>query len=356
MARPILIDGRRAQGRPAGVGQYTRNIAVAWPEPGDTTILTSDRLPDADFGTLAQCALGGGPVWNLRAARLARRLNALYFSPESYLTSFLLGRRAVITVHDLTSLELTKLQTRMNVVFARLLLGATLRRVRAIIVPTEAVRDAVARRFPHVASKVTVVPEGVRELGAGAPEAEDAVRGLDPYLLYLGTVEPRKNVLPLIEAFLASAPAAWNLVLVGQLGWLSEADVARFHELCENPRVHHLGYVPDAWIGSVLPRAAGFAYVSESEGFGLPVAEAMAAGVPVIHTDDPALLEVASGTGLVVHRENLRPDLEAAIRELTGWDAATRAARGAEGRAAARRFDWAAAAAETRRIVTDTEG
>ena len=352
MARPILIDGRRAQGRPAGVGQYTRHIASAWPDAADTTVLTSDRLPPADFGELAQRTLGGGPVWNLRAARLARQLDALYFSPESYLTSMLLGRRAVITVHDLTSLELTKLQTRANVVFARLLLGATLRRVRAIIVPTEAVRDDVARRFPHVAHKVTVVPEGVRDLGAGAPEARDAIHGLDPYLLYLGTVEPRKNVLTLIEAFLTSAPESWNLVLVGQLGWLSEADVARFHTLCENPRVHHLGYVPDTWIGTVLPGAAGFAYVSESEGFGLPVAEAMAAGVPVIHTDDPALLEVASGTGLVVRRDRLRPELESAIRELTGWDADTRAQRGAAGQAAARRFDWRTAAAQTRRIVT----
>lgn len=352
MAQAILIDGRRAQGRPAGVGQYTRHIASAWPDAADTTVLTSDRLPSTDFGGLAQRALRGGPVWNFRAARLARQLDALYFSPESYLTPMLLGRRAVITVHDLTSLELTKLQTRANVFFARVLMGATVRRVRAIIVPTEAVRQDVARRFPHVAHKVTVVPEGVRDVGAGSPEAQAAIQGLEPYLLYLGTVEPRKNVLTLIDAFLASAPESWNLVLVGQLGWLSEADVTRFHALCENPRVHHLGYVPDPWIGTVLPGAAGFAYVSESEGFGLPVAEAMAAGVPVIHTDDPALLEVAGGTGLVVHRQNLRPELEAAIRELTGWDAATRRQRGYAGRAAAARFDWNVAAAQTRRIVT----
>ncbi|MDP3209749.1 MAG: glycosyltransferase family 1 protein [Rhodoglobus sp.] len=352
MVRPILIDGRRAQGRPAGVGQYTRSIASAWPDASDATVLISDRLPAADYGELPYRALRGGPVWNFRAAWLARRLNAFYFSPESYLTSFLLGRRAVITVHDLTSLELTKLQTRANVVFARLLLGATLRRVRAIIVPTTAVRENVIRRFPHVAQKITVVPEGVRDFGPGAVEAEEAIRGLDPYLLYLGTVEPRKNVLTLIEAFVASAPTDWNLVLVGQLGWLSASDAERFHALCENPRVHHLGYVPDSWLGTVLPRAAGFAYVSEAEGFGLPVAEAMAAGVPVIHTDDPALIEVAGGAGLVVHRSNLTAELQAAIRELCGWDSATRARHGAAGRAAASRFDWNTAAAETHRIVT----
>lgn len=352
MSKPILIDGRRAQGRPAGVGQYTRSIARLWPDADDTIVLTSDRLPAADFGDTPQRALGGGPIWTLRTLRLARRLDAHYFSPESYAVACVLGRRAVITVHDLTSLELTKLQTRSNVFFARLLLGVTLRRVRAIIVPTEAVREDVARRFPGVAHKVTVIPEGVRELSTGDAEAEAAIGGLEPYLLYVGTVEPRKNVLTLIESFLRAAPAGWNLVLIGQIGWLTDADVERFRALCENPRVHHLGYVPDSWLGTVLPRAAGFVYVSESEGFGLPVAEAMAAGVPVIHTDDEALVEVGSGTGLIVRRVALASDLDDAIREMTSWDAATRGSRGAAGRAAAARFDWATAAAETRRVVT----
>lgn len=348
----ILIDGRRAQGSRAGVGHYTKSVIAHWPHPAEIEVLVDvDREPE-DFPGVATRGLKGGVIWNLRAAWLARRTRALYFSPESFIVPLLLGRRALITVHDLTALDIPDAQTRKNVVVGRFLLKATLRRVGAIIVPTDAVQRDLARHFPEVAAKSHVVPEGIREFAAtDEPAALAAVTPLTPYVLYVGTIEPRKNVLALVEAFLRAAPAEWNLVLAGQVGWLSDPDRERFSQLAADPHVHHLGYVPDAWLGTLFERARLFAYVSESEGFGLPVAEAMAAGVTVIHSDDPALLEVAGGAGIVVRRAHLADDLRASLTAATALDDAAIAAHVAAGRAASARFDWRVAASEADRIV-----
>ena len=352
MALRVLIDGRRAQGSRAGVGHYTRSIVTHWPSPEDAEVLLDDKRAHEDFAPVRSVVLKGGARWNLRAAWLARRSRSLYFSPESYIVPWLLGRRALITVHDLTSLDLPGKQTRRNVLTTRVFLPATIRRAGAIIVPTERVRADLVRHFPFAAGKVTVISEGAREFAKDAPaDAIAAVAGLTPYVLYVGTIEPRKNVLTLIEAFLDAAPADWNLVLAGQVGWLGESELERFTSLVAHDRVHHLGYVPDEWLGTLFGQAELFAYVSESEGFGLPVAEAMAAGLPVIHSDDPALVEVAGGAGIVVSREALAGDLRQAISAATGWSSAERQGHVDSGLAASGRLDWTVAARETERVL-----
>lgn len=350
--RRILIDGRRAQGHRAGVGHYTKSIIDSWPEPNNVEVLLDERRQPEVFAGVATRYLKGGPLWNVRAALQARRERAVYFSPESYITPWILGRRSLLTVHDLTPLELTDKHTRRDVIIARLFLPAAIRRAGAIIVPTERVRSDLVRHFPRSAAKVTVLYEGIRQFETtSSSEAEAALAGKAPYMLYVGTIEPRKNVLTLIEAFLAATPPEWTFVLAGQTGWLDEAQLRRFTELAADPRVAHLGFVPDSWLGTLFAGARAFVYVSESEGFGLPVAEAMAAGTPVIHSDDPALIEVAAGAGVVVTRENLAADLRRELAAATQWSAAQREAHEKAGIVASRRFDWGTAARGTAAVL-----
>ena len=344
----ILIDGRRAQGPHAGVGHYTESLVRHWPATDDVTVLTASRRPAGGFGDARIRALAGGATWNIRAARLARRTGALFFSPESFIVPWLIGRRSVITVHDMTTFDHPEAHTRRNRWVSRAFLPSTLRRVGAIIVPTEAVRADVLRFFPGLAPKITVIAEGIRSFG---PEPADFPAQPTPYILYVGTIEPRKNVLALIDAFLLAAPADWHLVLGGKVGWLSDADRERLEQQRLDPRVEILGFVPDEWLGPLYRGAAFFAYVSESEGFGLPVAEAMAAGVPVIHSDDPALVEVASGAGIVVRRAALADDLRAAIARATAMHAAERAEHVRLGVAASAKYDWATAARESSAVI-----
>lgn len=353
----ILIDGRRAQGPHAGVGHYTESIVRHWPDADGVEVLTASRRPDADFGRMGTRALAGGATWNLRAAWLARRSGALFFSPESFIVPWLLGRRSVITVHDMTTFDYPQSHTRRNRWVSRVFLRSTLRKVAAIIVPTQAVKRDVLRYFPWVDPKITVIPEGIRKFQAELPDAQrDAlIARSTPYVLYVGTIEPRKNVLALIDGFLDSAPADWHLVLGGKVGWLGEADLARLEEVRSNPRIETLGFVPDSWLGPLFSHASLFAYVSESEGFGLPVAEAMAAGLPVIHSDDPALVEVAAGTGIVVRRAHLAEDLPAAILRATAMTDGERADHVRHGLDASRKYDWTAAAAATSQVLASVK-
>jgi glycosyltransferase involved in cell wall biosynthesis len=349
----ILIDGRRAQGPHAGVGHYTESIVRHWPATDAIEVLLAARRPAAGFGGAATRRLRGGASWNIRAAIRTMRTNSLFFSPESYIVPWMLGRRAAITVHDMTTFDIPGSHTRRNVIVSRLFLPSTLRRVGAIIVPTEAVKADLLRHFPLVEAKVTVIHEGIRDFADGTPTSniDELLENSRPYVLYVGTIEPRKNVLELIDAFFDVAPATWHLVLAGKAGWLSEEDLERLEKAGEHERVALLGYVPGEWLRPLFTRAALFAYVSESEGFGLPVAEAMAAGVPVIHSDDPALLEVGSGAGIVVRRAFLAEDLRAALVRAIAMEPEERDAMVARGIAASRKYDWAVAAEETSRVV-----
>ena len=221
-----------------------------------------------------------------------------------------------------------------------------MRQSRGLVCISQATADALVARYPAAGAKVTVAPLGVAPvLTAPAPEELD---GLPPagYVLAVGTLEPRKNLPRLVDAYSALPAAVQNahsLVVVGALGWRTGPTLAALHSLGE--RCTLLGHVSDAALAELYRRCAVFCYPSLAEGFGLPVLEAMAAGAAVLTSNTPALMEVGGDAVEYVDPwsvESIAVGLEGLLSS-----AQRRDELGAQARERARDFSWEVTAART---------
>jgi glycosyltransferase involved in cell wall biosynthesis len=195
---------------------------------------------------------------------------------------------SVVTVHDVVPWTHPETLTPRGVAWHRKVISKAALQARALVVPTQAVADQLHDHV-RVEVPVHVVPNGVTKLCGGKP------RDLPGrYVLAIGTIEPRKGFDLLVRA---TERLRIPLVVIGPQGW-GGVDLRAPHVTLE-------GRVSDERLASVLAGATVLAAPSLAEGFGLPVLEAMAAGVPVVHSDDPALVEVAGGAGTVVRRGDL---------------------------------------------------
>lgn len=340
----LLVDARPALGRPTGIGRYTRELIAHWPD--DRLIALVDKVPAPDEALAAPIwRLPAGPRFHVAAARYARRPDLRYWSPESLVTPSLTSV-AALTVHDVTPLTIPETHMRRTVGFTRLLLGQATRSCPHIIVPTHHVGRELLRLFPHNAGKVHVVYEGVSpSFSAGLPPAER-----EPIILFLSSLVPRKNPLLLAGAFRHARLPGWRLVFAGKLGNLPPDEQHIFRKLVERREVEWLDYVSDGHLRQLLHQASVLAYPAVDEGFGLPVLEAMASGLPVLTTDAPALMEISGGAAYHVERSNLEAELERALRELMS-DSALRQRLAERGLRRSRAFSWTQAAAEVRRCA-----
>lgn len=220
------------------------------------------------------------------------------------------GRGLVVTVHDAVPWTHPETLTKRGAAWHRRVIIRAARRASALVVPTAAVAEELIRHAPGKA-RVHVVGEGVTDELAATPDERQSeavaqrLRLPARYLLTIGTLEPRKGLDVLLAALTEPHAPDLPLVIVGQSGW-GGVDPHRLAEQAglSPQRVRMLGRVSDADLAVVLRRAAALVAPSLAEGFGLPVVEAMAAGVPVVHSDAPALMEVAGGAGVMVQRQD----------------------------------------------------
>ncbi|MGH3935997.1 MAG: glycosyltransferase family 4 protein [Pseudonocardiaceae bacterium] len=252
------------------------------------------------------------------------------------------GCDLVVTVHDTVPWTHPDALTRRGAGWHRRMIGRAARRAGALVVPTAAVADELPL---HVAcqARVQVVGAGVSPAVIRLPEhsADIVTRfGLPPrYVLAIGTLEPRKGIDTLLAALAAPDAPDLPVVLAGQPGWgrVDPAALAGRFGLAPG-RVHVLGRISDPELAVVLRGAAVLAAPSRAEGFGLPMLEAMAAGIPVIHSDVPALVEVAGGAGVTVRRDD--PAALAAALHTVLSDPIQAQTMIAAGRRRAQRFTW----------------
>ncbi len=267
---------------------------------------------------------------------------------------------SVVTLHDLGYLAFPEAHTARRRLELDLTTRWSLRAARRVIAISQATKDDLVRHYGADPTRIAVVHHG---LSAGFRPVEDpallavarARHGLPaPYLLYVGTLQPRKNLERLLEAFAraigtSDAARGLTLAIAGRRGWLSAPIEARAKALGVAERVRFLGYLPDADLPALLSGATAFVFPSLYEGFGMPVLEAMACGAPVLTSNSSALPEVAGEAALLVDPRDTDA-ITAAIARLAA-DAPLRAELRARGLARAARFSWERCAQATLAVL-----
>lgn len=256
---------------------------------------------------------------------------------------------SVVTLHDLAYLRRDVQPLRSNL-YLTTLTAFAVRRARAVVAVSDYTRRCIEARYPWTAGRVSVVHEGVDpHLSAPtAPELADFRARLpfaEPYFLFVGTPEPRKNLVRLIHAFETAVrdhALPHRLVLIGGRGWKTGGLDRALAESPLRERIVRAGFVPDAELRLWYGAAQALVYPSIEEGFGLPPLEAMATGTPVIASNTSAFPEVVGDAGLLVSPTDVRELAHAMACCAT--DAALASRLRAVGPIRAARFSWSAAA------------
>ena len=252
-------------------------------------------------------------------------------------------------VYDLVTFHPEYRPQRRARIIERATLPFAVREADAIAAISEATAADLRARFPAASGKTEVTPLAAADRFATDPGDVGAVlerHGLAaPYVLAVGTLEPRKNLPRLIEAFAVLPPELRDrheLVLVGAAGWETDETLAAIAG--HRHLVRQLGHVPDADLPALYRGASLFAYPSLYEGFGLPVLEAMAAGAPVLTSDVSSLPEVGGDAVLYCDPRDVASIRDGLVAGLT--DRARVEALAARGRERAAGFSWGRFAAE----------
>jgi glycosyltransferase involved in cell wall biosynthesis len=302
-----------------------------------------------------------------RAARLAFQQGILPLAAgargihvthsPSFIMPMVRGRqRHVLTIYDMTSFSLPSyhIPLRRSAAY-RTAVQLSIRRADVVTVPSRSARQEILDLVPGVdASRLRIVEPGISEQFT-LHRDEDVGReirrlGLPArYILHVGTIEPRKNLGRLIEAYRALIERDGleeHLVLVGRLGWAYDALLAQVQTPQLRGRVHVRGYVPQRDLPWVYAGARLFVYPSLWEGFGFPPLEAMACGVPVVVSSTSAMSENLAGAAELVAPDDVE-SLTSAMRRLLSDEPLRRRARDL-GLERARRFRWENTAREMR--------
>jgi glycosyltransferase involved in cell wall biosynthesis len=282
--------------------------------------------------------------------------------------------RTVVTIHDMGYMRFPESHTPAQRRYLRLSTSWSARAASQLIAISNTTRDDLMRYAGARPEKISVVHHGVSPRFQPVADqnliaATQAKYGITPpYFLYVGTIQPRKNLARLIEAF-ASATRDWGLgtgniapnpqspipnlqlVIAGKRGWLTGEIERQAAQLfgSGSPAVRFTGYIADQDLPALLSGALAFVFPSRYEGFGMPILEAMACGTPVLASATSALPEIAGAAALLIDPEDTAAIADGLAR-LTS-DAVLRADLRARGLARAAQFTWERCAAETLAVL-----
>lgn len=292
---------------------------------------------------------------------LAGTQDWLYHGPNYYLPET--EGPAVVTFHDLSVLTMPECHPVERVRFMAKEMELSLKRATFIITDSDHVRQEVAEHFSWPLERIRTVylagsggfsPRTAEET---APALKDLDLAHDGYTLYAGTIEPRKNLERLLIAYEKLDPALrrrYPLILAGYKGWSNDAIMRRVAVAERQGWARYLGFVPEAVLPHLFSGARLFAFPSLHEGFGLPVLEAMASGVPVVCSDTSSLPEVAGDAAAMCAPHDIETLGTLIARGLE--DDTWRMHAIERGLAQARKFTWSRCAAETVQLYRDALG
>ena len=340
----VVIDGRPLVGQRTGIGVHTAEIAARLGTNPPPVIASHASILDRT--SIEHCRFDVDPMrlgvaWQqLRLPRVASIHSAdVVWGPHGTLP-VKLKVPAVVSVHDLTSITMPHKHRVKTVISFNLFIRASLEMARHIAAVSRISADEIVRGFGIAASKISIVPNGVDEFFCPGrdPQLDERLRSLlrfDPserFILYVGTLEPRKGIGDLLEA-LDSMPSPPRLVLAGARGWGRRHDAS-----ARASRVSFAGFVERDVLRELYRRASLLVYPSRYEGFGLPPLEAMACGTPVIAAASGAIPEVV-GDAARLFRPGDAEELAEAIGDVLSSQALSQDLTG-RGRDRIRRFTW----------------
>ncbi len=318
----ILIDATSVLLRSAGVKNYTYHwIQHLWQQAGNEQILTFPRFKNlaalnhegsmlspmqtfSRLGLLYLMNVPGLPVLNWMASKadVFHVSNLIRHAPKR--------PKLTATIHDFTSRLMPELHTADNIRADQSYAQNILKQATRLIAVSENTRQDAIRLVGLDPDRIEVIYSGVPEVYFGAqPRPTER-----PYLLFLGTIEPRKNIDTLLDAWQGlHLQNDFDLVIAGASGWSSGKTLARLASRI--PGVRYLGYVPEDELPGLTAGATAFIYPSLYEGFGFPVAQAMAAGVPVITSNTSCLPEIA-GDGALLIDPRSSAEIQSAMEKL----------------------------------------
>lgn len=367
----IGIDYTSALRQRAGIGRYTRNLVRALVQQDETNryllfAAGGKRGPDTERWP-AHVAVRHVPISDRWLHLLWQRIRIplpvqlatgsldLFHSPDFVLPP-VGSTPTIVTVHDLSFVRVPECFVAGFTDYLRRAVSRAVDRADLVLADSQSTRADLIELMGVNDAKITVLYPGV-EARFGIVHDAECLRRVraayslpEDFVLGLGTLQPRKNFTTLIEAFgrmLKDRPKEHgnlHLVIVGEKGWMCDGIYEAAGTAPVNGRVHLVGFVEDADLPAFYNLASVFAFPSYYEGFGLPVLEAMACGVPVVAANNSALPEVVGEAGLLIGA-NDTDGLAHALRSLVS-DHALRERLIAAGQKQAQRFSWERAGAQ----------
>ncbi len=353
-----LLSGRAGY-RSAGIHHYIDNLLRHLPQaaPDDwrfTAMVGAANAAQYDGMTMQRARMDTeAPLKRIFWEQLAQPwqlgefdlYHALAFVAPLWLT-----KPCVVTVYDLSFIHYPQMLSAARRLYLRLLTALTCQRARRVIAISHSTARDLSESLGIPASKIDVAAPGYdANVFRPLPDEEVAVfrreKGLpERFWLFIGTLEPRKNLTTLLQAY-AALPVRLPLIIGGGKGWQYEAIFAAAERFEFANEVQFPGFIPAEELPFWYNSAETFVYPSIFEGFGLPVLEAMACGAPVIVSDVSSLPEIAGDVGIRVSPHDTAAWTAALHKALTDGD--WRRQAGADGPAAVARYRWEATAQET---------
>ena len=367
----IGIDGIPLATPKTGIGHYTFELARE----------LARLAPEDEFELVAPVPieLGADVPQNLRAVHvpvnalrrrwwtiglpLYVRQNKLpLFHGTNYNVPLWQRCPTVVTIHDLSLLLHADTHPEHLVRRARRRLPAMTRIATHIITDSESVRREICEHLQVAPEKITSVALAPRRAfhPVAETEAQETRKRLgveDEFILFVGTVEPRKNLLTLVRAFdelLRTTEQRPQLVIAGQKGWLNDELFALIEQTALGARILFTGYISDEDLRALYSSCRVAVYPSLYEGFGLPPLEAMACGAPVVTSRIPVIMETSAQAARLINPIDVG-ELTAALVELL-TDANARAQLAAAGRKRAAEFTWVRTAQQTLAVYREVLG